>query len=356
MSKIVHVRGPGTIGEPLAGVLLANRKPFGIRAVTVHKRTAREIERPMLLDLMRRGAVLSVDSDARGDFSAMGVEPDTHEADALEQADVVIDCTPAANAVKDGEYAYQLGQNPDKVFLAQGSEHGFGVPYAYGINDAVLDRDRPSYIQVVSCNTHNIAVIAKTLGFSGSQNLIERGYFTCIRRANDLSQNDKFIPSPKVDVHGIDEFGTHHARDAHELFQTIGESLYVTSSSLQVPSQYMHIVHFRLRLGVRTSLDEIRDRLTANPRIALTKKQYTSDVFSFGRDHGFYGRIFNQTVVVEEALAVQDGGYEVTGYCFTPQDANSIVSSVAATLWGLGHHDYGDIVSDVMGDYFFREV
>jgi len=54
MPQIVHVRGPGTIGEPLSGVLLANREAFGIDVVTVHKRTAREEERPMLLDLQRR--------------------------------------------------------------------------------------------------------------------------------------------------------------------------------------------------------------------------------------------------------------------------------------------------------------
>jgi len=55
-------------------------------------------------------------------------------------------------------------------------------------------------------------------------------------------------------------------------------------------------------------------------------------VFSFGRDHGYYGRILSQTVVVTPTLAVRRA-HEVYGFCFTPQDGNSLLSSMAAALW-----------------------
>ena len=46
------------------------------------------------------------------------------------------------------------------------------------------------FIQVVSCNTHNLSTIVKTLTFEeGYDNLIE-GRFVLIRRANDLSQSN----------------------------------------------------------------------------------------------------------------------------------------------------------------------
>ena len=48
------------------------------------------------------------------------------------------------------------------------------------------------------------------------------GDFTCIRRANDISQNGSFIASPQVGSHGDNIFGTHHAKDAHDLFDTLG--------------------------------------------------------------------------------------------------------------------------------------
>ena len=74
------------------------------------------------------------------------------------------------------------------------------------------------------------------------------------------------------------------------------------------------------------------ERLRANPRVALTNKNQANIVFSFGRDHGYYGRILSQTVVVVPTLAVRRQR-ELYGFCFTPQDGNSLLSSVAAALW-----------------------
>jgi glyceraldehyde-3-phosphate dehydrogenase (NAD(P)) len=66
----------------------------------------------------------------------------------------------------------------------------------------------------------------------------------------------------------------------------------------------------------------------------MTDKRHANLIFSFGRDHGYYGRILSQTVVVRPTLAVRNQR-EVYGFCFTPQDGNSLLSSVAATLWHI---------------------
>jgi glyceraldehyde-3-phosphate dehydrogenase (NAD(P)) len=68
--------------------------------------------------------------------------------------------------------------------------------------------------------------------------------------------------------------------------------------------------------------------------VAVTEKQHANVVFSFGRDHGYYGRILSQTVIVLPSLAVRHDR-EVYGFCFTPQDGNSLLSSVAAALWHI---------------------
>jgi glyceraldehyde-3-phosphate dehydrogenase (NAD(P)) len=75
-------------------------------------------------------------------------------------------------------------------------------------------------------------------------------------------------------------------------------------------------------------------RLRDNPRVAVTEKRDANLIFSFGRDHGYYGRILSQTVVVLPTLAVRRKR-EIYGFCFTPQDGNSLLSSVAATLWRM---------------------
>ena len=91
-----------------------------------------------------------------------------------------------------------------------------------------------------------------------------------------------------------------------------------------------------------------------NPRVAITHKRSANRVFSFGRDHGYYGRILSQTVVPVETLAVR-GGRELVGFCFTPQDGNPLLSTVAAMLWYL-HTDDFDSRLDVLRRYLFQEV
>lgn len=352
MANIVHVVGTGTIGEPLIGLLADDREAFGIDEVTFHKRTPMLEERPKVLDLERRGAVLAVDSDRRSSFEELGLNPTLETDEAIERASVVIDCTPAGLVNKRDRYEAARGP---LGFLAQGSEFGFGKMYARGINDDALVRGRDRFLQVVSCNTHNISVLVKTLGIDpdGTSHLVD-GRFLCMRRANDISQDGSFAPSPTVGTHDDPRFGTHHARDAHHLFETLGHDLPLWSSAVKLNTQYMHALHFSLTLDREVTVEDAVGLLAANSRVALTRKRSANAIFSFGRDHGFYGRILSQTVVPVETLAVRDTN-EIVGFCFTPQDGNALLSSVAATLWYLHPAGFEDRI-DVIRPYLFREV
>ncbi|MGD2116335.1 MAG: hypothetical protein PVG07_14870, partial [Acidobacteriota bacterium] len=263
--------------------------------------------------------------------------------EALERATVVIDCTPAGNENK--ELYYSKLEGP-RGFLAQGSEFGFGKPYARGVNETALGYEDDRFIQIVSCNTHSITNILKTVcdeSWTGSGGPasgggdgfnLERGHFVCMRRANDITQVGKFVPAPQVGTHKDDEFGTHHARDANSLFQTLGVDLDLFSSAVKLNTQYMHSLWFHLVLNRDMTRDEVLERFRSNLRVAMTDKKEANLIFSFGRDHGYYGRILSQVVVVEPTLTVR-GDRELFGFCFTPQDGNSLLSSVAAALWRI---------------------
>ncbi len=350
--NIVHVVGTGTIGEPLIGLLADHKKDFGIDEITFHKRTPLITERGKVNDLVRRGAILAVDEDKRSSFEDLGHTPKWEAREAIERATVVIDCTPVGNDNK-AEF-YDSAVNP-KGFMAQGSEYGFGKMYARGINDDSLVHGEDRFLHIVSCNTHNIAVLIKTLAMDpdGTNHLTD-GRFVCIRRSNDISQDSGFSPSPTVERHKDDRFGTHHARDAHGLFETIGYDLNLFSSALKLNSQYMHQIHFSLTLDEEMSLDEVKDRLASNKRVAITYKKSANSVFSFGRYHGYFGRILSQTVVAIDTLTVRNGN-ELVGYCFTPQDGNPLLSTLAATLWYI-HPDEVDSRIDVLRPYLFQEV
>lgn len=351
MANEVLVVGTGTIGLPLIGLLVRHRDRLGIDRVLFNKNTPLKHDSAQIRELVRHGAELVTDEWKFEAFAELGLRPSMRKAEALGRASVVIDCTPCGNKNKEDLYS---GLGGPVGFIAQGSEKGFGKPYALDINDgALVPEDR--FVQVVSCNTHNIASLVKTLGFDGEASAMSKGTFLCMRRANDISQGGGFVASPEVGRHSDGKYGTHHARDAHDLFETMGYDLGLWSSAVKLNTQYMHAIWFQIERmpGSGLSLDEAVSRLRGNPKIAMTYKSSSNKVFSFGRDQGYYGRLLNQTVVASESLAVD--GDAVVGFCFTPQDGNSLLSSVAATLRFLHPDDYASKLS-CMDPYLFDEV
>lgn len=350
--KIVHVVGTGTIGEPLIGLLETLQKPFGIDEITFHKRTPLLDERPKVNDLIRRGAKLCVDKEVRAEFEKLGHKVSYETVEALERASVVIDCTPAGNENKEKYYSKINGP---LGFIAQGSEFGFGKPYARGINDEALVRDEDRFIQVVSCNTHNLSVLIKSIAGNNTNDIgLKEARFLCMRRASDMSQEGGFLPGPKVGKHDDEVFGTHHARDAWHVYDTLNKDLKLFSSAIKLNTQLMHTVWFDLTLEDDITREQVVGRLRENPRVALTEKTSANLIFSFGRDHGFYGRILSQTVVPITTLAVR-GGNEVVGFCYTPQDGNALLSSLTATLWWLYPEGFDERI-DAIRPYLFQEI
>ena len=350
--NIIHVVGTGTIGEPLIGILADMKTQLGIDEVTFAKRRPLLDDRSKVLSLMRRGANLAADKVNWGEFRRLEMEPTYDSEEAIGRASVVIDCTPDGNGIANKRKLYAKHAKQVRGFLAQGSEFGFGKPYAYGINDEAL-REDDQFIQIVSCNTHNIAVMLKALAFENGSSHLSEGKFLCIRRASDISDNKDFVPSPKVSKHeGL--WGTHHARDAFHIFKTLGTELNLFSSAIKTNSQYMHCIWFDIVLNESFTLEETKRKILANPRIAVTYKEMASLVFSFGRDHGRFGRILNQTVVVIPSVHVRNGR-EILGFCFTPQDGNSLLSSIAAAERFLYPETYLDRLTP-LASMLFKEI
>jgi glyceraldehyde-3-phosphate dehydrogenase (NAD(P)) len=351
--KIVHVVGTGTIGEPLIGLLCDAQEDLGIDEVTFYKHSPVLTDRPKLKGLINRGANLAVAEEKLKDFQELGLEPVYTGEEAIKRASVVVDCTPKGTGLMNKEKYYKKYKNKIKGFLAQGSEFGFGKMYAVGINDeAITPKDQ--FIHIVSCNTHNIAVLINTLAIEGKKNLLKEGRFLCIRRANDISQVKSFIPSPQVGSHNDPGMGTHHAVDVYHLYKTLGIDLNVFSSALKLNTQYMHCIWYDLKLNKKTTKDEVIQNFIDNPRVAVTHKKDANLVFSFGRDHGHYGRILDQTVSVIPSIHVLNEN-EVFGFCFTPQDGNSILSSITATVRFLYPNCYEEKLR-CLGAFLLQEV
>ncbi|MCK5261647.1 MAG: hypothetical protein KAJ44_05665 [Thermoplasmatales archaeon] len=351
--NIVHVVGTGTIGEPLIGLLCDAKDDLGIDEVTFYKHSPRLEDRPKIKALINRGGNLCVTKDKVNDFQELGVDPVYNAEEAIKQASVVIDCTPKGTGLMNKEKYYKKYKNRVKGFLAQGSEFGFGKMFAVGVNDeAITPKDQ--FIHIVSCNTHNIAVIINTLAMENKNNHLKEGRFLCLRRANDISQVKSFIPSPEVGTHKDEKMGTHHAVDVYHLYKTLGIELNVFSSALKLNTQYMHCIWYDLKLDRKITKDEAIQGFIDNPRVAVTYKKAANLVFSYGREHGHYGRILDQTVAVIPTIHIVNGN-EVIGFCFTPQDGNSILSSISATERFLYPDSYEEKLK-CLGAFLLQEV
>tara|TARA_Y100000593_G_scaffold91984_1_gene182261 strand:+ start:556 stop:1623 length:1068 start_codon:yes stop_codon:yes gene_type:complete len=353
-SKSVLVVGTGTIGEPLIGLLARLKNDLSIDDVYFYKRTPLVDEVSKVQSLCKKGAKLVVkDLHTADKFNVLGHKSVGLFGDLLPEMSAVIDCTPSGNDNKK-LYYNNIDGKEKPIFIAQGSEKGFGTPYAYGINDHALAEKKSPYVQVVSCNTHNIACLVKTLDEARP---VISGDFVCIRRANDISQDGSFIASPNVGDHSSSTHGTHHARDVYDLFRTTGKIYNLFSSAMKVNSQYMHTIRFSIDVkGSLTKEDAIKI-FRDNKFIALTHKKSANKIFSFGRDHGFYGRTYNQTVLPIDSLHVSQGNgtTSVTGFCFTPQDGNSLLSSTAAALQGIHGSRYTEYFP-VLDKLLFSEI
>jgi len=177
--NIVHVVGTGTIGEPLIGLLCDARDELGIDEVTFYKHSPKLVDRPKVKGLTKRGANLCVRDEKKTDFQDLGIEPVYGAEEAIRRASVVIDCTPKGTGLMNKEKYYKKYKDKVKGFMAQGSEFGFGKMYAVGINDSVVS-EKDKFIHIVSCNTHNIAVLIKTLAIGEkNKNNLKEGRFLC---------------------------------------------------------------------------------------------------------------------------------------------------------------------------------
>ncbi|MBN1280839.1 MAG: hypothetical protein JXA00_04240 [Candidatus Thermoplasmatota archaeon] len=324
---IVHVVGTGTIGEPLIGLLCDAKEDLGIDEVTFYKHSPTLEDRPKIKGMVNRGANLCVGEDKLKDFQELGLEPMYDGEEGIKRASVVIDCTPKGTGLLNKDKFYNKYKSKVKGFIAQGSEFGFGKMYALGINDEAITK-KDQFIHVVSCNTHNMAVLIHTLAVENKKSFLKEGRFLCIRRANDISQVKSFVPSPEVGTHKDEKMGTHHAVDVYHLYKTLGINLNVFSSAMKLNTQYMHCIWYDLKLSKKITKDQVIKKFMQNPRVAVTYKKSANLVFSFGRDHGHYGRILDQTVAVLPTIHVLNET-EVIGFCFTPQDGNALLSSIA---------------------------
>jgi len=340
----VGIIGTGTIGRPLIRLSADHGSEIGISETWFHKRTPLLEERGKVESLIKRGAKLIVDEDQWKKFTELGHKPYATLHDLLAEMDVIIDCTPNGEEMKHQYYQLveRLRKDSLKGVIAQGgSKETFGKNYAYDINDCALNPGKDKYIRVVSCNTHQILVAINSIVLKDDGiTSLKRADFVIQRRASDISQ-DESAGGVEIARPSHEDWGSHQSYDAGLVLKTFIPNLkpIIHAQVAKDPSQYMHIAHFNVELKRAISISEAMRRFQENHLVARTNYSTTNKVFSEARDDSnIAGRILNQTVLLEKSLQII--GRRVYGTCFTPQDGNALLSSVAAALWLIDPKTY----------------
>ena len=145
--KNILLVGTGTIGEPLIGLIAENKDALGIDNVFFFKRTPLVDEVGKVEALIRKGAQLFTTKDRIDEFKSLGFTEAKNVEIAYQEAQVIIDCTPSGNSNWESIYSKL---STDKLYLAQGSEHGFGPFFVWGINNEILEENL-NKILIASC-------------------------------------------------------------------------------------------------------------------------------------------------------------------------------------------------------------
>lgn len=187
---------------------------------------------------------------------AVGLDVAGTSDELLDQADVVVDCTPKHVAAKniDGYRRRRL------KFIVQGGEkhettgHSFVAEANYA---SALDRDAT---RVVSCNTTSIV---RTLSALKRAGLLQRARGTLLRRATDPWESHEggimntLVPEPEIP--------SHQGPDA----QSVDPELDVVTMAVKVPETLGHLHYWAVQMTRHATEDEVLDAFRGSPRIAL---------------------------------------------------------------------------------------
>ena len=253
MAKVrVAVNGYGVIGKRVADALRLQEdlELAGVADVTSDYRICVAVERgyPVYASL----------SEQRPAMEAAGVPVAGDLSDLLEQVEIVVDCTPKRVAAANKELYSAAGV---KAIWQGGEKHDLaGYSFVAQVNYAgAVGRD---YARVVSCNTTAVSRVMYALHRRG---WVRRARAVLLRRGTDPWESHRegmintVIPETKVP--------SHQGPDA----QSVIPDLDLTTLAGAGPYNLSHI-HFAMVETTRpVSLDELRDALWDEPRIAFVR-------------------------------------------------------------------------------------
>lgn len=271
MAVKVAINGYGTIGKRVADAIL-KQKDMELVGVT---KTKPNFEGRIALS---KGIKLYATSQDRlKAFEDAGLKVGGTLEDLLNEADLVVDCTPG----KVGATYKPLYEKFKVKAIFQGGEKHEVAGFSFNAicnYKAALGRD---LVRVVSCNTtglcRSLYAIDQAFGLKKVRAIL-------IRRGADPAEDSKgpinsIVPDPVT-------IPSHHGPDVQKVLPHID----ITTMAFAVPETLMHVHVLNLELKESATETEILEALSKYPRIKILSSQdgidSTSTIIEYARDLG----------------------------------------------------------------------
>jgi len=293
----VAVNGYGVIGKRVAdAVILQDDMELAGICDIIHDYRIR-------VALEKGYRIFASNSDKLDEMKTAGIPAEGLLEDLLEQADVVVDCTPKKTAAENRLLYEKAGV---KAIYEGGEKHEVaGYSFVAQANyDGAVGRQST---RVVSCNT---TALVRVLGAFHRRGLVKRARTVILRRATDPWESHKngiintLIPEAKVP--------SHQGPDA----KTVIPELNLVTMAGAGSHNLSHIHFTMIETTKPTSLDEARETLSLAPRIAFIRARDNlvalNSVIELMRDLGRSRADMWEVAVWEDSMGVDNGEIYLT--------------------------------------------
>ncbi len=285
----VAINGYGTIGKRVADAVSKQRD---MKVVGVTK-TKPDFEAKMAI---KKGYKLycAIPDNVKL-FEEAGLEIEGTIEDLLNDADIVIDCSPNKVGAQNKELYYEkagikaIFQGGEKAHVAEVSFNALA-----NYEKAMGKR----YVRVVSCNTTGLV---RTLYLLDTNFGIKKVRAVMIRRVVDPKEDKKglvngIMPDPV-------KLPSHHGPDV----QTVLPHIDITTVAFKVPTTLMHVHSLNIELKDKADVDKVIEVFENEPRILLVSKDEgftsTAKVIEFARELRLRYDLF-ETVVWKDSISI----------------------------------------------------
>ncbi|MEK6948989.1 MAG: type II glyceraldehyde-3-phosphate dehydrogenase [Nanoarchaeota archaeon] len=287
MSLKVGLIGFGTIGKRVADAV-ALQKDMQLVGVTAHSYNYKT-------EIAKRKGFKIFAMDGIEDFEKNGISIAGNVENLLDEADIIVDCTPR-KVGKENKDKYYLPRKLKAIF--QGGEKPATADASFVAQCNYNEALNKNYIRVVSCNTTGLC---RTLHPINQAYGIESVHATMVRRAADPWD---IRHGPINSIVPVLELPSHHGPDV----QTVLHDVNIFTTAMSVPTTLMHMHSLIVDLKKQATVEDVLNLFRNTTRVRVVrnaeKVRSTAEVMELAKDFGMMRGDMPEICVWEEGIGI----------------------------------------------------